>query len=68
MNKILRANEVTREASDANCFYVTYNTSERCNEFKAVFAETEDLAASLFFNKFANVTNVVYVNSLGEIT
>ena len=68
MNKILRAKDVTREASDTNCFYVTYDTSERCNEFKAVFAETEDLAARLVFNKFANVTNVVSVKSLGEIT
>lgn len=68
MNKMLRAKEVTCEASDTNCFYVTYNTSKSSNEFKAVFAETEDLAARLVFNKFANVTNVVSVKSLGAIT
>ena len=68
MNRSLRAKEVTREASDTNCFYVTYNTSERCNEFKAVFAETKDLAARLVFNKFANVTSVISVKSLGAIT
>ena len=68
MNKMLRAKEVTCEASDTNCFYVTYNTSERCNEFKAVFAETEDLAAKLVMNKFANVTSVISVKSLGAIT
>ena len=68
MNKMLRANDVTCEASDKNCFYVTYNTSESSNEFKAVFAETEDLAAKLVFNKFFNVTSVISVKSLGEIT
>ena len=68
MNKMLRAKEVTCEASDTNCFYVTYNTSKSSNEFKAVFAETEDLAAKLVFNKFANVTSVISVKSLGAIT
>ena len=68
MNKMHRAKEVTCEASDTNCFYVTYNTSKSSNEFKAVFAETEDLAAKLVLNKFANVTNVVSVKSLGAIT
>ena len=68
MNKMLRAKEVTCEASDTNCFYVTYNTSKSSKEFKAVFAETEDLAAKLVMNKFANVTNVVSVKSLGAIT
>ena len=68
MNKILKAKEVTSEASDTNCFYVTYNTAKSSNEFKAVFAETEDLAARLVFNKFDNVTSVISVKSLGAIT